>query len=259
VTVFPALTYRLPSAPLAVALTLPLLLACGAEEVAQAQNTGPDSVVAAILGSVAGDPPPRSGSPRISNQGQEAQPLQIADMGFNQGSPDAPIKVLEFTDFGCGYCRRFHSETYPTLKEVYVDGGFVEWKHVPFVLGMFPNGLEAGMAGECGGEQDEFFAMHARLFQDQPGWKGSDDPNTLFIAIAEEEGLDGERLKSCIEGGWRENQMRANLRLGREFGVQGTPTFIIDNRRLPGALPLDGFRDVLDMILTEKGITPPVR
>jgi len=166
---------------------------------------------------------------------------------------------MEISDFGCGMCRRFHEETFPTLREVYIESGLVQWKFIPFVLGMFPHGLEASIAGECSGEQDRFFPMQQRLFADQSGWKNSQDPFPIFAQLAEEEGLDVDRFNRCIEGGWRENNVRANIRLGREIGVRGTPTFLIDGVPLSGALPLDTFRDILDLALTQKGVTPPAR
>ena len=178
-------------------------------------------------------------------------------MGYNLGSSDAPVKVLEFSDFGCGYCRRFHEETFPTIQEIYIDGGFVEWKFIPFVLGMFPNGLEASIASECAGEQDKFFPMQKRLFESQRGWRSSEDPNAFFAQLAEEEGLDMDRFNGCVAGGWRENRVRSNIRLGQQAGAQGTPLFIIDGRSLPGALPLDGFRTILDAALSQRGIPPP--
>ena len=251
----------LRSSAAVLALALPLLVGCGnGGNGAQSQNAAGDSVVEAILGSATETfIPSPPGSPRISPQERANQPLQIAEMGYNQGSPDAPLKVMEISDFGCGFCRRFHEDTYPTIKEIYVDSGLVEWKHLPFVLGMFPNGLEAAMVAECAGEQDQFFTMQDRLFKDQGGWKNTSAPLPFMVAAAEEEGLDAQRLDNCIKGSWREARVRANIRLGQEMGVTGTPTFLVDNRILPGALPLDSFRDVLDMILTEKGITPPVR
>jgi len=245
---------------LGAALASPFLMACspgGAED--EGPSAASDSVVAAILGSAAESAPPPSFSPRIPTQDQENQPLNINEMGYDRGSSDAPVRVLEVSDFGCGYCRLFHEETYPTLQERYVDAGFVQWKFIPFVLGMFPNGLEASIAGECGGEQDRFFPMQTRLFRDQAGWKNSQDPYPFFAQLAEEEGLDVARFKGCIEGGWRENQIRANIRLGREIGVRGTPTFLIDGVPLSGALPLDTFMDILDLALTQKGVTPPAR
>ncbi len=213
----------------------------------------------AILGSAAETAPRPSSSPRLSAAQQESRPLDVAEMGYDRGSPEAPVKVMEISDFGCGFCRRFNEETFPTLQEVYIEGEFVEWKFIPFVLGMFPNGLEASIAGECSGEQDRFFPMQERLFSDQAGWKNEEDPFPFFARLAGEEGLDVERFNRCIEDGWRENQVRANIRLGRQIGVQGTPVFLIDGVPISGALPLDMFRDILDMALAQKGITPPAR
>lgn len=240
--------------------TTPLLAACSSQEGnAETQGMGADTVVQAILGSAAANQPPSSFSPRVSPQEQEERPLDINQMGYDRGDPGAPVRVMEISDFGCGYCRRFHEETFPALKEIYVDSGLVQWKYLPFVLGMFPNGLEAAIAGECGGEQGQFFVMQDRLFADQSGWKGSADPFPLFAQIAEEEGLDVDRYNQCVEGGWQEGALRNNIRLGQEVGVRGTPTFLIDGVPVSGALPLDTFSDILDMALTQKGITPPER
>jgi protein-disulfide isomerase len=239
-------------------LVISTLVACSSPgEEANAQAVGADSVVQAILGSVASTETPPSFSPRRA--GQEADPLDISTIGYDRGDPQALVRVIEISDFGCGYCRRFHEETWPTLLETYVEAGLVQWKFVPFVLGMFPNGLEASLAGECGGEQDEFFTMQGRLFGDQSGWKNSADPFPFFAQLAEEEGLDVDRFNGCIEGGWRESAVRSNIRLGREIGVRGTPTFIIDGTPISGAIPLSSFMDILDIALTEKGVTPPER
>ena len=237
----------------------PSVLGCFAGAEGEGRAAASDSVVTAILGSAAEQAPPPSFSPRIPNQEQEAQPLDLNQMGYNRGSSDAPVRVMEISDFGCGYCRLFHQETFPTLLDVYVEAGLVQWKFIPFVLGMFPNGLEASIAAECSGEQELFFPMQRRLFLDQSGWKNSEDPFPFFADLAEEEGLDVERFNRCIEGGWRENQVRANVRLGREIGVRGTPTFLIDGIPISGALPLDTFRDIQDLALTQKGLTPPAR
>jgi len=253
-----SLTIRLFA--LATITATPLLTACSAEEgKAETQGMGGDTVLQAILGSAAASQAQPSFSLRIPAEEQEARPLDINQMGYNRGDPEAPVRVMEISDFGCGYCRRFHEETFPTLKEIYVDAGLVQWKFLPFVLGMFPNGLEAAIAGECGGEQGQFFAMQDRLFADQSGWKGSPDPFPFFAQIAEEEGLDVARYNQCVEGGWQEGALRNNIRLGQEIGVRGTPTFLIDGVPISGALPLETFRDIMDLALTQRGVTPPER
>jgi protein-disulfide isomerase len=248
------LVSRVP-APALLLLLFPVA-ACGGEgEEVQAQASAADTLTGTMLRSVEGaHTTPRPTSPRLE---PDAQQIRVSEMGYTLGSNDAPVKVLEFSDFGCGYCRRFHAETFPGIKRIYIDGGFVEWKFIPFVLGMFPNGLEASIASECAGEQDQFFPMQERLFESQSGWRSSDDPNAFFAQLAEEEGLDVERFNGCIAGDWRENRVRANIRLGQQAGAQGTPLFIIDGRAVPGALPLEGFRTILDAALRQRGITPP--
>jgi protein-disulfide isomerase len=178
-------------------------------------------------------------------------------MGYDFGSNDAPVKVMEISDFGCGYCRRFHEETFPTLQAIYMDAGLVEWKFIPFVLGLFPNGLQAATAAECAGEQEMFFQMQDRLFAEQSGWRNSEEPYGFFGRLAEEEGLDVPRFSSCLEGGWRDNHVRANIRLGQQAGARGTPLFLIDGRPVSGSIPLEDFRALLDASLIQKGITPP--
>jgi protein-disulfide isomerase len=254
-------TFGMKAIGLTIFLSLPYGLGCGGDgEPAEAQVTEADPVMSTLLESATeSQEAPRQTSPRISPEDQASQPLQISAMGYTRGSEEAPVKVLEISDFGCGYCRRFHEETFPDLLEVYVESGLVEWKFIPFVLGMFPNGLQAATAGECAGEQGQFFAMQSRLFADQGGWRNSEDPYAFFSDLAGDQGLDVDRFVSCIQGGWRDNQVRANIRLGQQAGARGTPFFLVDGRQVAGALPLEDFRTVLDGALLQRGITPPSR
>lgn len=259
------LVRRAPGSPFILLFALlPFLPSCAAGERTAGERTeeepaaGTDSVARGILDAIAAGPPP-SASPGLSGEAQEAEPLDIAAMGYNRGKAEAPVKVLEISDFGCGYCRRFHEEIFPALNEAYVEAGLVEWKFIPFVLGMFPNGLEAAMAAECAGAQDRFFPMQSRLFADQSGWKNAEDPYPYFGNLAEEEGLEVARFNQCLHQGLVNSAVRANVRLGREIGVRGTPTFLIDGAPISGAIPVDTFRDILDIALSQKGVTPPER
>ena len=222
------------------------------------QAADPDSVRPADPGSDhAADP--GSVQPPDSPSDGTTGPLRISTMGYNRGSSDAPVKVLEISDFGCGYCRRFHQEIFPAITKAYIDEGLVEWKFIPFVLGKFPNGLEAALAAECAGEQGAFFPMQARLFAEQRGWRDSDTPYQYLSRLAGEEGLDVPRFDTCIADGRRENRLRANIRLGQQAGARGTPYFLVDGRPIPGVMPLEDFREVLDLALVQRGREPPSR
>ncbi len=229
----------------AVVLLATLTLACGGQEETQAvEATNPSATSEGL--------PP--GSPRISRSQQVSQEFDLSDLGFDTGSPDAPVKVVELSDFGCGYCRVFTIETYPILYDEYIRTGKVHWKFVPTILGMFQNSVAATFAAECAGEQGMFEQMHWRLYQDQSEWKREDDPDPIFHRYAEEEGFDVGRFATCLAGDWRAARVRADMRVGRELGVRGTPMFLIDGYPVSGALPVQMFRDILDIQLREKGV-----
>lgn len=224
-------------AAVATVLAVGVSAACGREEAST-----PDPTTADLLSS------------DIAERGQTQQrlsapqrPVSLDDLGYDVGDPDAPVRLVEFSDFGCGYCRRFHQDVWPVLEREYVETGKVYWKYVPMVLGMFPHAVEAAQAGECAGEQGRFRPMQDRLFADQGSWKNADEPMPPLEAIATDVGLDVGRWRSCIDEGRRNDRVATGTQLSREAGVRGTPTFfVVGYAPIPGALPLELFREVLD-------------
>jgi protein-disulfide isomerase len=196
----------------------------------QAQATGGDLVSAAQSGTLESTQG-MSTAPPGSGGAAPDQSLDIASLGYNEGPADAPVRVLEFSDFGCGYCRRFHEESYPALVEEYMEAGKVEWKYVPIILGMFPNAMEAARAGECAGEQGAFPRMEG---------------------YARELDLDVVRFRQCVNERWRDQRIQAGTQLSRQVGVRGTPTFfVVGYAPIPGAIPLDLFRAALDTVYAQ--------
>lgn len=191
--------------------------------------------------------------------GQPQRQIDIQDLGYNEGSPDAIVRIVEFSDFGCGYCRQFHLESYPVLFQEYMEAGKVEWKYIPIIIGLFKNALPAAETGECAGEQGMFATMRDRLFESQPEWKDSDDPMTHMYRYAEEEGLDMTRFRNCISQGWQRDRIVAGSQLAQQASVRGTPTFyVVGYAPIPGALPLETFKQVLDTVYAEAsaGLAP---
>lgn len=181
------------------------------------------------------------------------QTVNVTGLGYDQGSPTARVTVVEFSDFGCGYCRRFHESTFPVLKEEFVDTGRVRWKYVPFSIGMFPNGSEAALAGDCAGEQGGFLAMKAQLYASQAEWRGSREPFELFQRFAESQGLDGGRFAACLLDEQRHRRLETSNRTASQLGVRGTPTFFVQGFPVQGAIPLDMFRNILNEMLDRVG------
>jgi protein-disulfide isomerase len=180
----------------------------------------------------------------------DSEGLDISSLGVDRGSPDAPVRIVEFSDYGCGYCRKFHQETWPVLAKDFVDTGKVEWKFLPFVLGMFDNSSHALLAAECALEQGmgPFEDMNGRIWDDQQTWKKSSDAARVLRGFAEEAGLDLKRYG----GGGRDGRIAAANQLARQVGVRGTPTFfIVGYPPIQGALPTETFRKVLDMVYAD--------
>ena len=220
----------------ATAVTLSMV-ACGPEP----ETRAPDPTTANLLSSTEAPSAGRDGP------GAPTRPMNLDELGYTLGDPDAPVRLIEFSDFGCGYCRQFHEEVWPTLEQEYVETGKVFWKYVPMILGIFPNAMDAAQAGECAAEQGRFRDMQDRLFAAQREWKGSDQAEDVLVSIATDLGLDLPRWRACIQDGTRDDRIAAGTQLSQQAGVRGTPTFfVVGYAPIPGALPLELFREVLD-------------
>ncbi|MXW16513.1 MAG: thioredoxin domain-containing protein [Gemmatimonadetes bacterium] len=169
----------------------------------------------------------------------EAQEVPLEELGFDYGSVTAPIKVVELSDYGCGYCRRFHTETFPTLLKDYIETGKVHWKYVTYVSGMFTNGLSAAFVAECAGEQGLFEPINDLLYQRQAEWKNLSDPFPVYDQLAEAVGADVEELNACIEEERPRERVRSGVVTGRNLGVRGTPAFVANGVPIMGAQPLE--------------------
>ena len=233
--------------PALLALTGPFSIGCG-------PSGSPDEVRAAETGEPE-DARLTDETPATLADPQEAPrpTLDLRNIGYDQGSPDAPIKVIEISDFGCGYCRVFNQETFPEIEKEFIETGLVEWKFVPFVLGMFPNGDKAGMAAECAAAQgeDAFRRMRNRLFAEQTGWRDTEEPDAFFTQLATDEGLRESAFSTCLENNERQEQLDLDVRLGLALGTRGTPAFILEGIPVSGMIPIEGFREVVSLLLAE--------
>lgn len=178
---------------------------------------------------------------------QNVPDLSVMRIGYNRGSSEAPLKIIELSDYGCGYCRRFHQETFPTLLAEFVESGMIEWKFVPYITGMFENSLSAAKAAECTYQQDNaaFETLSARLWRSQADWKGSGDPDPLLRDWVSELEIDLADFDACLANDEGIERIAAATSIARSIGVRGTPTFLpIGYAPLQGALPLEVFREL---------------
>ena len=180
--------------------------------------------------------------------------MTVDSLGVDFGASEAPVRLIEFFDYGCGYCRLFHQSTRGPLHAQYVDPGQILWKSIPFITGNWPASVPVSLAAECARAQGRgyFEAISDLIFARQSDWKSSSAPEEIAEGFALEVGLDMERYRSCIENDellWR---VGAHTTLAQELGIRGTPTFyIIGVGPIVGALPLETFQQVLDTVLVE--------
>ncbi len=193
---------------------------------------------------------------------QPKQPIKISyDDDPVRGSKNAPITIIEFSDFQCPFCARFHIQTLPLLLENYIDSGKVKLVYRDFpIQNIHPNAIPAAVAAECADEQGKYWQFHDMLFENQNEWNELKTVDAIIVfgqyALAAE--LNLVQFDTCLTSGKYVDEVRKDLEDGREYGVTGTPGFFIGNDEvgfveLKGAQPFDSFKKVIDLQLnTEK-------
>ncbi|HCV34522.1 MAG: DsbA family protein [Longimicrobiales bacterium] len=227
-----------------VVLALVGVVACASDDV---EGEGTEDLTRSLLTQPAGDgvSTPLAVDPNMFSDGPR---ISVAEVGFNRGDTTALVKVVEMSDYGCGYCRKFHEESFGAIREEFIATGMVEWKFVPYIAGMFENSLVATEAVECTYAQspDAFESLNGRLWADQQIWKGSSDAESVVHGWVSELDIDMAAFNDCVEGNNRMPRIASATTLAGQLGVRGTPTFVVIGwPPLQGALPLEMFREVL--------------
>ncbi len=173
-----------------------------------------------------------------------------------RGDPNAPVVVIEFSDFQCPYCKRHYDSTESAIKEQFIATKQVMWVFKHFPLSIHPQAIAAGVASECAADQNKFWEMHDQLFVDPSEWSIS-EPTSVFSGYAQQLGLDVTSFDTCQQAPDVQERVLNDMNDGSQF-VRGTPSFIIlkggQGRIIPGALPKDEFISALQEIV-EIGFT----
>ena len=186
---------------------------------------------------------------------QPTGPLKIsADDDPVLGNPDAPITIIEFSDYQCPFCAKFHKDTLPQLKENYIHTGKANFVYRDFpIQSIHPNAVPAALASECADDQDKFWEMHDMIFEDQKVWQGLQvqQSASLFRDYALKMGLNMGEFDSCMTTGKHLDEISKDLDDGRLYGVSGTPAFFVGNEKIgftqiSGAQPFSSFQRVID-------------
>jgi protein-disulfide isomerase len=165
------------------------------------------------------------------------------------GDPDAPIKIVEFSDFQCPYCARFAVDAWPQIRQTFVESGRVYWVFKDYPLDQIhPYARLAAQAAHCAGEQLAYWEMHDELFEQQAGWTESSSPGDDFKEIAGQLGLDQGAFGECLDSGRHATTVTNNVTEGQAAGMSGTPTFFFNGYPASGAIPFEGFEQIVSII-----------
>jgi protein-disulfide isomerase len=188
--------------------------------------------------------------------------IERSNVDFNTaGDPNAPIRIEEFSDYQCPYCRLFFENTEEALMRSYVANGTVHFVYRSF--GSFI-GAESGRAAEasyCAGDQGKFWEMHDAIFINQTGENTGSYTDRRLIAFAEAIGLDEDEFHSCFNSGKYKDLVDQDFKDGVEAGIRATPSFVMTyivngetrTKVIEGAQPFNVFQQEIESALAEMG------
>ncbi|AVO46895.1 DsbA family protein [Phreatobacter cathodiphilus] len=187
---------------------------------------------------------------------QLMQPGPLGDVWL--GKADAPVTIVEYASLTCGHCASFHTGTLPELKKKYIETGKVRLVFREFAL----NQLDAavymltrcalnadGKAGE-GVDQARYFALIDVFFQQQRTWAFGGNPLEAVTAITRQAGMTQAQFEACLNNQAILDALNATReRAASAFGVESTPTFFVNGKRVLGAQPAAEFEKIIDPLL----------
>ena len=170
------------------------------------------------------------------------------------GRADAPVTLIEFSDYQCPFCQRFFATTLPALKKEYVETGKLRYVFLDFPLDqLHPQARRVAEAAHCAGEQGRYWEMHAVFFQNQRALAAQQ-----FAEHAQAAGIDATKLGLCLASGRHAARVARSIADGAALGIQATPTFVVGRTEagdvvagspLRGAQPVDTFRRLIEQAL----------
>jgi protein-disulfide isomerase len=169
-----------------------------------------------------------------------------------KGSPAAPVTIYEMSDFQCPWCARFALETMPALDSEYIRTGKVRLVFVNLPLPSHPNAGPAAELAMCAARQGRFWPVHDLLFRHQQRWAGLREPGAYFLGLADSARADRDAMATCLRTGATRELVQRDAEGAARSGARSTPSFYIEGGILPGAQPIEVFREILDSIIAAR-------
>jgi protein-disulfide isomerase len=171
--------------------------------------------------------------------------------GYLLGKVDAPVQVIEFADFECPACGQFATLAEPDIRKRLIEPGTISYRFYDYPLPMHKNTWAASNAAACADEQGKFWEMHDQLFNAQDQWNGqaTSRPKSKFLEYAKALGMDANKWEACFDAKKYEPRIKAKEQMATKRGASQTPTFVIGNKMVGGAISYDHFKALVDSAL----------
>ena len=177
-----------------------------------------------------------------------AQEIVLSDMAL--GSADARVTIIEYASMTCPHCAEFHMKVLPALKEKYINTGAVRLIYRDFPLDGLA--LRAAMTARCAGPE-RYFGFVDLFYQQQPSWTRAKDQIGALQQLSRIGGLTPEKFKVCLDNVALQDYVVKSRQQGQaEFGVSGTPTFVIEGKVYRGIETIEEFARIIDPIIASK-------
>jgi protein-disulfide isomerase len=178
------------------------------------------------------------------------------------GKKDAPVTIVEFSDYECPFCKRAFTDVLPQLRKEYIETGKVKLVYKDFPLDFHANAQKEAEAAQCAFDQggdSAYYQFHDSIFSQTKG-NGTGLALTELPLIAKKIGLDQSKFQQCLDSGKNEQEVKDDMAEGQKVGVSGTPSWIIGKSKgdsvkgklIVGAQPYAALKEVIDSALEEK-------
>lgn len=162
------------------------------------------------------------------------------------GPVDAPIVMIEWSDYRCPFCATFAENSFPELREEYVDTGQVRFEFRDLAL-FGDQSVDAAVAARAAGEQGRYYEFAEALFAAAPEKGHPDMPRADLLRFAEAAGVpDPARFERDLDDGGLRARVEADTTKAQRLGANGTPFFLVGGTPLSGAHPVEVFRQVIE-------------
>ncbi len=182
-----------------------------------------------------------------------ADPLALTNEDVVLGNMDAPVTIIEYSDFQCPFCGLFFVKIVSSLKEDYIATGKAKFVYRHFAF-LGSESSAAAEASECAKDQGKFWRFHDFLFNNEIKDNRENNGNlnrSLFMSIASDLDLDQNTFASCLDGKKYAQKVKNDLLSGQKAGARATPTTFVNGQKIEGVLPYSDFKNIIEQALAK--------